>query len=451
MSKILISIDHKWRDLPGYIYLGSLLEERGHVISYCRNGLEKYYIAGLKPDLVIINQVHDQKRQEYARILAKKGIMVCILPTEGIPTLSAYREFAGGVHSDLSGVAVHYVRNQPMKDILVSNKTISADKIEVIGVPRFDFYRSPLSNVLITKQAFCEKYNINPDFPIVTFATNFTQASFHIMNQEFLEQDSITLGYGEIMNELHGGVSNIARSDYQSRELLLDAFSMLMNEMPEVNFVLKLHPSEDQQYYGKRFSNELKKHEGRFAIIGLEYIWDILNVTDVELKRSCTTGIEAWVLGIPTIEMKLNPEEWYFSEEHASGSDVVQSYDELKALIANYLLGSSVKKELLLKREEFLDKWCYKIDGLSTVRLANSLHAKVNLSKMKPTYATDYKSLIIYSLLKITRLAIHDIKVYGFQSWVKGIRIDFLGREDKHYSLKDLNFWKDNLKHILGS
>jgi surface carbohydrate biosynthesis protein len=448
VAKILISIDHKWRDLPGYIYLGSLLEKKGHVISYCRNGLEQYYVAGFKPDLIIINQVHDIKRQEFAQKLAKMNILVCILPTEGIPTLSAYREFAGGVQSNLSGVEVHYVWNQPMKDILISNNTIPADKIEVVGVPRFDFYRSPLHKVLITKKAFCEKYNINSKLPIVTFATNFTQATFHVKNQEFLDQDSKILGYDKIMNKLHGGVSNIARSDFQSREILLDAFSKLMREMPKVNFVLKLHPSEDQLYYGDRFKYELKKYEGRFTIIGLEYIWDILNVTDVELKRSCTTGVEAWVLGIPTIEMKLNPEEWYYSEEHASGSDVVQNYHELKILISQYLLGSTVKNQLLQKREEFLQKWCFKIDGRSTMRLADSLHILVNTLNAKKKYTLDYKSLIIYYLLKFSRLAIHDIKVYGFLSWVKGIRIDFLGREDKHHSIKDIHHWKEILHNI---
>ena len=54
MGKILISIDHKWRDLAGYVYLKLLLEERGHNVYFVRSGFEEAFARGLKPDLVIM-------------------------------------------------------------------------------------------------------------------------------------------------------------------------------------------------------------------------------------------------------------------------------------------------------------------------------------------------------------------------------------------------------------
>ena len=43
-KKILISIDHKWRDLPGHVYLGQLLRKRGFEVAYTlgQPGMGKY-------------------------------------------------------------------------------------------------------------------------------------------------------------------------------------------------------------------------------------------------------------------------------------------------------------------------------------------------------------------------------------------------------------------------
>ena len=61
-----------------------------------------------------------------------------------------------------------------------------------------------------------------------------------------------------------------------------------------------------------------------------ESIWDVLNATDILLQRSCLTGIEAWIMGKPTIELHLNPDDWYYSTEIAGGSDEVFNYEQLK-------------------------------------------------------------------------------------------------------------------------
>ena len=201
MIKILISIDHKWRDLPGYVYLGSLLEKEGFSVQYCRNGLEKYFIQGFKPHIVVINHLYDKRKQKYFKKVSDQGVRVVILPTEGIPTLAKYREFAAGVENDLSSVSLHLLWNEPMRKITAQNTTISLDKLKVVGVPRFDFYRSPLNKKLISRESFIEKYKLKEGLPIITFATNFTQAQFATQNKKFLEDDSKNLGYDKLFKD----------------------------------------------------------------------------------------------------------------------------------------------------------------------------------------------------------------------------------------------------------
>lgn len=448
MGKILISIDHKWRDVPGYVYAGLMLEKLGHEVHFVRNGLEKYFVPTVKPDLVLMIHLYDKRKQKFAKELKKQGILVALMPTEGIPTLEKYRAFAAGVDTDLSGVDVHFVWNRPMQEILRRNHTISDVNIYTVGVPRFDFYREPLSKVLLCKEEFCIKYNLNPEYPIITFATNFTQASFYNKNREFLEQDSRNLGYKKVMEKISGGVMEVARRDNESREILTSSFIRLMNEFPHVNFILKLHPSEDHQFYYDRFNNIKSGHHDRLRIITQEHIWDILNVTDIEMKRSCTTGIEAWILGKPTIEMKLNPDEWYFSKEHASGSDVVESYDELRDIVEHYLSGGEIDEDKHVAREKFIRRWCYQVDGKSTERMVQIIDnvLKKRDKCTKPRFSL--KNILIYYGLIISNYMIHDIRVYGLGNYLTKNKVDKLGRLDKYFNLDDINYWKTKLSSL---
>lgn len=437
-KKILISIDHKWRDLPGYVYLGHLLKKKNFKVEYCRNGLERFYIQGFKPHIIIINHLYDKRRQEYLKKIADNGINVIILPTEGIPTLAKYREISAGVENDLSSLTLHFLWNEPMKEVTSKNATITEEKLKVIGVPRFDFYKEPLSKTLISKNEFIKKYHLKENLPIITFATNYTQAQFATQNQDFLKEDSEILGYDKFLREMEDE-ETISQKDFKSRDIAIKAFIKLVKELENVNFILKLHPSEEHTYYFDLLQNELKDYTDRVTVIIQEYIWDILNVTDIELKRSCTTGIESWILGHPTIEMKLNPKEWYYSPEHVVGSDIVTDYDELKNTIQAYLNGKDISEDKKQKREDFLNTWCYKVDGKSTSRAVEEI-SKLNLRKIHLPF--NLKQLLIYYILKYGNNRLHDFKVYGISSMFKNNRTDKLGRVDKHFNRKDIQKWE---------
>ena len=443
-KKILISIDHKWRDLPGYVYLGTLLEKKGFSVQYCRNGLEKYFIQGFRPHIVVINHLYDKTRQEYFNRVASWGVKVAILPTEGIPTLAKYREFAAGVENDLSSVSLHFLWNEPMKEVTAKNSTIEKDNLKVVGVPRFDFYKEPLNKTLISKKDFIKKYNLKENLPIVTFATNYTQAQFATQNQDFFEKDSQSLGYDKILSEFEDE-DTIPQKDFKSRDISINAFIKLIKEFNDVNFILKLHPSEEHTYYFKLLDNELKAYKDRVVVIIQEYIWDILAVTDIELKRSCTTGIESWILGHPTIEIKLNPNEWYYSPDHVVGSDIVTSYDELKTTILEYLKGKEISEEKQKKRDEFLNTWCYKVDGKSTNRVIQEL---VKLDVNKLNIKLNIKQLVIYYFLKYGDNKIHDLHIFGIIKTLQNKKIDRLGRIDKYFSDEDIEYWNGILKSV---
>jgi surface carbohydrate biosynthesis protein len=449
MAKILISIDHKWRDLPAYVYAAMLLEEMGHKVKLARTGFEPHYVVGFQPDLVVFNHLFERDRQKFAHELRMQGVHVVVMPTEGIPTMPEFRNFAAGLESDLSSVSLHLVWNQPMANILEKNTTIDRSIIRVVGCPRFDFYRPPLSSALTTKADFCRERGWRCSNPVVTFATNFTQAQFHEQNKTFLREDARRLGYGEVIKKAVGSLENMAKRDFQSREILLEAFCNLIEEMPSVNFILKPHPSEDHQYYYGLLEGRLKPFSDRLCIITSAYIWDILSITDIELKRSCTTGIESWMIGIPTIEMALNPDEWYYSEEHASGSYVATTYSELKSKITNYIEGESLSNDLLEKRQNFIDKWCFSVDGQRTAALANEIHDLIASPRPPKKIKLIFKRWLIWFAMEITDCKVHDLKLYGVRGLFSKKRIDRLGRVDKFFRSRDVSRLRNKFLSIM--
>lgn len=455
MAKILIAVDHKWRDLAGHVYAGLLLEQLGHVVHYARNNLEKHHVPAIKPDLVMVNHLIPKKKQEFAKYLQRQNIRVVILPTEGMPTLDGMRKHMGGRDCDLCGVDLHFVWNQPMADILRENQTLAADKIVVAGVPRFDFYRQPLKSILLSKSAFLEKYELDPRYPLVTFATNFTQASFHTSNKEFYLRNAQKYGRDKVLEELYGDLGDVPKRDYLSRELFLDAFVKLVRKLPKVNFVLKLHPTEDHQFYRDLIRGDLSFAADRVRIVAHEYIWDVLNATDIELNRSCTTAIESWLLGKPTIEMQLNPNEYYFSPEFASGSDMVRSSEELIDKASYYLAGGAISRNLMDARDQFLRKWCHSPDGTSTKTVADHIHRLLSdrepIRKPGNELSADWKQRLYYHMLTSGDHFGHDLRVYGLKNTLGRNYVDKLGRFDKYFHERDIAGWQQRLSLLPGT
>jgi surface carbohydrate biosynthesis protein len=442
MKKIIISVDHKWRDLPSNVLLKKFLEHYGHEVHIIRAGFEEPFVIGTKADMVIMIHLLDVNHQELAKRLQKAGVHVVLMPTEGIPTLDFYRKFASGAFNDLSGVSLQFVWNNEVKNLLVTNKTISEDKIKVVGCPRFDFYRLPLLNHLMNKDSFCKQYNLDPSLKIVTFATNFTQAQFFSKNSQFLIDDANRLGYGDVLSQSSISLYEMSKRDSDSRDILFDAFIRLVEDTKDVNFLLKLHPSEDHQYYINKLENAYFHLKKRITIIANQYIWDVIFVTDVLIKRSCTTGVEAWMLNKPTIELSLNSDEWYFSEEHASGSYIARNYSDLKKHIDFYLQGGSVSVTLNLNRQKFIDKWCYSVDGYRTLNYAAEVTKLLKENSPQKNIKFNLRKWIIYASLRYSRYLVHDLKIYELKSYLSGKKIDKLGRLDKYISIRDVNYWE---------
>lgn len=445
MKNVLLITDHKWRDLAGYVFLKFILEKNYDIkVRLCRLGEERFWVYHEKPDMVIYNHLYEDRKVQFAHWLKKQNTGVIILPTEGIP-FEKVQDLAAGKFTDLSPVDLYLSWNEPMAQRIIELGKLPPEKIKVIGVPRFDFYFPPLTQLLPSKEEIQKQYGlqIKPDVPIILYATNYTVASFKD-NKSFLYKDWETLKLNKIDGYKAGQTENLIKWDTISRDLTLVSVRRLLKDFPYIQVIYKPHPSENHLFYQDMIKELKEQFPGRFAFIAQEYIWNLLNVANVLLQRTCTTAIEAWIFGKPTLQLHLHPEEFYFSKEHACGSDIVYNYEDIKDRIAYYTGGGTIADPIQTYRADFLKKWCYTLDGKRTIDAASNIaqflqvQEKTNYSFSTEEFFSSYPKEYLKQIIRYGRLFI----------WKQVLGMDKIGRIDKQFTNNDLKFWEKQIASI---
>jgi len=447
-KRIMIGVDHKWRDLAGYAYLKWLLEEFYDCeVRLFREGCESRLMFAWKPDVLVLNHLLSIKRARWLAGIHRHGLKIALLPTEGIPTLKFSMPVQVGKFTDLSMVDLQFVWAPRMKKAFLDAGTVPEEKLKVIGVPRFDFYHSNLQLLVSARDDILKKYQLDPSKRTLLWTTNFTHAGMFQKRETFLIKDWNNLGLMQV-KEFSDPVA-YARREYECRALAMKFLDKLVRNFPDINIMLKPHPSEEHTFYFQIEEKLKTDAPGRFAVIYKEYIWDVLHAADILLERSCTTGVEAWLLGKPTIEMKLFSGGFYFSEEHAKGSIIVE--DETAALdsIRDLLRGESLSQDIHAHREQFIRDWCYRNDGQRTIECAQHL---AQLAGVSDGFYFPWMSLRYYKTA-LESWAAHLLKKQEYEPLVSKAqprqdKIDKLGRIDKWVQQEDILSWNGKIQRI---
>ncbi|MBA3936544.1 MAG: hypothetical protein H0X38_03705 [Planctomycetes bacterium] len=441
---LLLLVDHKWRDLPGHAWLALSAERRGHRIDLVRNGFHLDAAWRTRPDVLIVNHVLDVESQRQAKLLAAAGTDTVVLPTEGILALQGARDLHAGVGGDYAGVARFCVWNEPMRERMLEHRVMPSERIAVIGCPRFDFYQPPVSSVVPDRRQAAARFQVDPARPTVLWATNFCAASQFTRNPEFHRQDWAKLG----LSRVFGDCDQHGLADLRCRDQSAAVMRDFVERNPEVQLVVKPHPADDLTFFQAFVAS---CPAGRVTLVKTAYIWEVLPLADVLVKRSCTTGMEAWMRGLPTIELQPDPRRNYYCPEHASGSHLVESGEQLTERVRAVLAGEPLPAGLAEARERFIARWCYRNDGRSTGRFLDVLDALAEERRQagrKPITAGrpapfGWRRKLRSRLLMAGDYWLHDRRLYGWFG-----RMDHQGRMDKWFTYRAAAAWRARLAGI---
>jgi surface carbohydrate biosynthesis protein len=440
--RILLLIDQKWRDLPGHVLLKRVLEVGfGHRVLAGPIGSEGWLVPLFRPDVVVVNHLLESAKVRLARALRGCGVGVVALPTEGIPALADVRLLAAGKYTDMSLVDLQLCWNWPMRDLIVDEKILPPDRVQVIGVPRFDVYRGPASRLVAAPEVVKRRYRLDPERPVVLLTSNFVNAGFIEERMDFLEANSRDLGLDRVAS--YARPAENARRDHRTRELALAAMTRLLEDLPAIAVAVKPHPNENQRAYRRWLASVESRWPGRVALIEAEYIWDTLGIASILVQRSCTTAVEAWFRGLPTLEFRLNPEEYYHSAEHAAGSEPVETYEKLRASVWAYIHDRTLPPALQRAREAFIDRWVGPLDGRRTLACAAAIDQFANgrFAARRIRFDRFWLRSLLRGVAK--EVVYHPLRRVGdrARNSVGRVPLDFLGRAEKRITFADVQLW----------
>jgi surface carbohydrate biosynthesis protein len=371
--RIQLLCDHKWRDLPNLTAIKLKLEQLGHavLVSTTKDAVP---LANLfRPDCVVFNHLFGETYRKLSRALNEAGVAVVLLPTEGAMR-PEYESIAAGEFADFSACDLFLPWSERAARLLRERWTLPEDAAPVTGCTRFDFYSPVFASTITSRDDFCRQYGLDQTRPIVTWATQYGYA--HLVEsaaaREKLRREAADVGLNECNARIGLDFDDLPRIHAQGREEAARAFFSAAKALPKLQFVLRPHPIEDRNFYRVKMRD---LNLDNVVFCPSDYIWNVLNASDVHLHRQCTTAVEAWMWDKPSIEMGMDDFPQRRWSDHEAGSDTIRDTESLIQTIQSYLDGRKVDDKVKCYRREYISANYGPMDGQRCAAAAQSISA----------------------------------------------------------------------------
>jgi surface carbohydrate biosynthesis protein len=346
------------RDLPSTIPVGTKLQaDYGHNVIIVDNvvGCSKWdWARRVQPDVIVFPKIIDPPRflsenKNYS--FAKEYDPYCIvMPTEsGTPGTV-------GTERPLNGVDLYLPWNASSMRFAQQHYGINKESMELVGCPRYDIFakKNQLSDDEILSVR--TEYGISEDCggPVVTVASSFPMADDILYNGLETRIDQ-----GEEFNwSTAEHIIELAKIKYKARKKFIQMIINL-HKGTDIPIALKIHPLESQKPYIKEL-NDLN----RVSIVQDDYSARFLQISDIHIHHHCTTGIEAFMLDVPSIDFLPFEYDKLKSTTRGEGSIKLESIQEVSSMVRKVNKEEiSIPEDVRREGRNFVEEHFTKIDG----------------------------------------------------------------------------------------
>ena len=358
--RVVLLVDSKTRDLPVAALIAHHLDALG--VDCLLEPLEAYraVLAAHRPDMIIFNHLTASHLVKFSQRLAEMGVLTAVLSNEGINYDPDDLKFNSGKHHTGAHIDWFFCWNEPHRQALLELGFGESTRIEVVGVPRFDFYAEPWS------RAFFQPTPPGKGRPRVLLCTNFSLAKFAELPREQGDKffaawkDRIPI-YRDYWRAIEGHAMASRRIfDY------LDA----LVQAGDFDVILRPHPREAVGRYEEWLAKLPAEQRALVTLDATSAITPLILGCDLEIScETCTTALESWIVGKPTVELLFAQHPMLCHPEHGACSTHCDAPDQLVPLIRR-ILAQGEPPAILATRRRHLAKWCHTSDGASCQRLA---------------------------------------------------------------------------------
>jgi len=377
LESVVFLVDSRHRDLDGISLIASHLDRLG--ISCYLEPLEAYKAAvpAYRPGLLVFNHLTASHLVNWSHRLREMNVKTAVLPNEGISyDPDDQRYMAGRLHKD-ANIDVYFCWNEQHRAALAETRV--AKRIEVVGVPRFDFYFEPWRNIFPKFQKKLPRILVNTNFPLV----KFSKMRPELADAQFAGWLSIPR-----YRDYRGAIAANVRAQEKFFEYL-DA----LIACGRYEIVVRPHPAEDPSIYKQRL-----KDRGVMLDLGTNVTGSILAADLVIHCETCTTALESWIAHKPTISLTFEKHPLWYHEEQAQACLECSSPAALTGLVERTLF-QAVGYDLSARRSEHLLKWCNSPSGLSSNLVADAIARELGNKE-----TSDFRSLTLSDRRRALRL-----------------------------------------------
>jgi surface carbohydrate biosynthesis protein len=370
MAKVVILVDNRVRDLDVAALIAHHL--RGMDIECRLEPLESFraVLAADRPDLILFNHLTASHLVAWSKRLADIGVLTAVLPNEGIlydPDVLAYN---AGRHHNGAHIDCFFCWNDAHRLALAANGFAERARVETVGVPRFDFYFEPWSRIFARSGAPRVR-------PQLLFCTNFTTAKYHDLPRK--EADRVFAAWAPRIS-LYRDYWPAIDAHWRSRNRVLDYVAVLASS-GRYDVVLRPHPNEDRSFYARWLDRRPAEQRKAIRFDTDSNIASLILDCDLEIScETCTTAVESWIAGKPTIELVFERHPMWYRELQAPANVECDHPDKLVELVETQLYAPDQREKQELRRLH-LEEWCAVPRGNSSERIARIIADAIRTKK----------------------------------------------------------------------
>jgi surface carbohydrate biosynthesis protein len=320
-SKTLyVPIETKVRELHGKFFFAFVAAEKGFDVAVGGQHEIRDLITRAPAGIYMDKSIAETKRGWFRKIRGA-GHTLCSWDEEGLVVFDADSHFRLRICVDLLKQTSRYFGWGPSEiDTIAERVPECRDKLYATGNPRFDMLRPELRGVYDPAvRSLREEYGrmllVNTNFAFANFFAGPEKVREVYQSYSISEDPEFFNGWEE--------------AQHKSLELFIGMLPRLSETYPDHTIVIRPHPSE-----GFALWEELAAAHDNLVVRADRNVYDWILASELLIHFNCTTGIEAFFLGVPAISYRAPGLEKFHQPLPNHLSMICNSEEELFPLVA---------------------------------------------------------------------------------------------------------------------
>ena len=300
MSKfVYIPVEKKNRELQSKLLVSLGLVECGVEVVI---GFQKavFAVASMAPPGVIFFKGLNKVQHNYMTVMARANHAAVAIDEESLATADP-KHLMLNCYSDIAGSAIKVLcQGEVQRRALVDIRGLAPDQLVVTGNPRIDLLRPPFTDMISSTVEEIRREHgqfilINTDYGSINGAT---------MNLDGFREMLVKVGYVDPTSPENLELMEDRVNHDRNAMASVEAFILAMHKRaPGLKLMLRPHPTESDTIW-----RELAERVGNLTVITESRAPEWILAADCMVQTGCTTGVEAFILGTPTLGMVCQPE-----------------------------------------------------------------------------------------------------------------------------------------------